>query len=111
MVGFWQWILMHNNWVPAAVMYGVMFLWGCVLSLGESSRHKICAFIFVVITGTLLNFLTVYMDGYGAYKNHWKTCAKPEAVAAFYVFDARRERCFKPVVGMAPVDDNNIKFK
>lgn len=37
------------------------------------------------------------------------TCAKPEAVASFYVFDAKKERCYKPVVGFAPVDDNQVK--
>lgn len=109
MLGFWQWLFVHNNWVGALIMYGALFLWGCVISLGDSSKHKVCSFILAAVIGTLFSFLTTYQDGYRSYKNHWTTCNKPEAVAASYIFDEAKERCFKPVTGLITVDARNFK--
>ncbi|HDR2377108.1 TPA: hypothetical protein QCH88_004355 [Enterobacter asburiae] len=110
MIGFWEWLTMHNNWMPGTIMYAMMAIWGLVFSFRDSWKHKVVSLVLMVgILGTLFNFLGTYLDGYGAYKKHWNTCTKPEAVAAFYVFDAQKERCFKPIVGFAPVDDNEVK--
>lgn len=110
MMSFFEWLTIHNNWVPATLMYGMMVIWGFVLSFRDSWKIKVLSIgLMVGVLGTLLNFSGTYLDGYGAYKKHWNTCKKPEAVAEFYVFDAQKERCLKPVIGFAPVDDNQVK--
>lgn len=110
MLGFWEWFTMHNNWVGSCLLYGMLAIWACVHSFRESWKSKIFAYVFLVgIFGTTMNYLSTYLDGYGTYQRHYTTCSKPEAVASFYVFDAKKERCYKPVVGFAPVDDNQVK--
>lgn len=110
MIGFWEWLTMHNNWVPGVIMYAMMLLWALVIAFkGTWKGYVVAIALMVGVGGTLFNFLGTYLDGYGMYKRHWTTCSKPEAVDAFYVFDAQKERCFKPVVGFAPVDDNQVK--
>lgn len=110
MMSFFEWLTIHNNWVPPTLMYGMMVIWGFFLSFRESWKARVLSIAFLVgVLGTLINFSGTYLDGYGMYKKHWNTCKKPEAVAAFYVFDAQKERCLKPVVGFAPVDDKEVK--
>lgn len=110
MLGFFDWWTMHNNWTPSLIIYAMMLFWALVISLKSSWKtYAFAIFLMVGVGGTIMNFLGTYLDGYGSYKRHWTTCSKPEAVAAFYVFDAQKERCFKPVVGFAPVDDNEVK--
>ncbi|AKJ73483.1 hypothetical protein SP40_42 [Salmonella phage 40] len=65
--------------------------------------------MLVVVFGTIFNALSTYGDGYSMYKNHWTTCAKPEAVAAFYVFDAQKSVASSLWLVFAPVDDNQVK--
>uniref|UniRef100_A0AAU8GEC3 Uncharacterized protein n=1 Tax=Salmonella phage vB_SEnST11_KE22 TaxID=3161173 RepID=A0AAU8GEC3_9CAUD len=110
MIGFWEWLTMHNNWVPGTALYIMMFVWSVVVSYRESWKYKLTCFLWLfVVIGTIFNGLSTYGDGYRMYKNHWTTCAKPEAASSFYVFDAQKERCLKPVVGFAPVDDKQVK--
>lgn len=110
MLGFWEWFTMHNNWVSSVIVVVLFGVWGWTLGSGFSMwKHKGVAYLFAsAIAGSVL-FLGTYLDGYGTYQQHYTTCAKPEAVASFYVFDAKKERCYKPVVGFAPVDDNQVK--
>lgn len=109
-MGFLEWLTVHNNWVPVSVLYTAMLIWVFVAWKPSSWKEGVFAMVVMVgIFGTLFNFLGPYLDGYGSYKRHWTTCSKPEAVAAFYVFDEEKERCFKPVVGFAPVNDNSVK--
>lgn len=110
MIGFWEWLTMHNNWVPGVIMYAMMLLWALVIAFRSTWKGYVVAIVLMAgVGGTLFNFLSTYLDGYGMYQRHYTTCAKPEAVASFYVFDAKKERCYKPVVGFAPVDDNQVK--
>lgn len=110
MIGFWEWLTMHNNWVSAVIMFGIFVFCGWSLSTGAVTwKGKAVAVVVVAFFSGLLFYLGTYQGGYGMYKRHWTTCSKPEAVNAFYVFDAQKERCFKPVVGFAPVDDNQVK--
>ncbi|AKJ73484.1 hypothetical protein SP40_43 [Salmonella phage 40] len=30
MIGFWEWLTMHNNWVPGTALYIMMFVWATV---------------------------------------------------------------------------------
>lgn len=110
MIGFWEWFTMHNNWVPSVLLYAMMLVWALVAAFRSSWKAYAVAIVLIVGGGgTLFNFLGTYLDGYGSYKRHWTTCSKPAAVEAFYIFDAQKERCFKPIVGFAPVDDNQVK--
>lgn len=110
MIGFWEWLTMHNNWVPGVIMYAMMLLWALVIAFRSTWKGYVVAIVLMAgVGGTLFNFLSTYLDGYGMYQRHYTTCAKPEAVESFYVFDAKKERCYKPVVGFAPVDDNQVK--
>ncbi|WPK37728.1 putative membrane protein [Escherichia phage AV124] len=110
MIGFWEWLTMHNNWVPGVIMYAMMLLWALVIAFRSTWKGYVVAIVLMAgVGGTLFNFLSTYLDGYGMYQRHYTTCAKPEAVVSFYVFDAKKERCYKPVVGFAPVDDNQVK--
>ncbi|AGZ17504.1 hypothetical protein X824_gp030 [Escherichia phage 4MG] len=110
MIGFWEWYTMHNNWVSSVILLVIFGFWGWSLGSGFSTwKHKTVSYLFVGAVGFLMFYLGTYQGGYGMYKRHWTTCSKPAAVEAFYVFDAQKERCFKPVVGFAPVDDNQVK--
>lgn len=110
MIGFWEWFTMHNNWVSSVVVVILFGVWGWVLGGSLSTwKHKAVAYLFVSAVGGGTLFFGTYLDGYGMYQRHYTTCANPESVASFYVFDAKKERCYKPVVGFAPVDDNQVK--
>ena len=110
MIGFWDWLLMHNNWVFGLVLLLFFGFWGWGLGAGAKTwEGKTVAYGLASIVAVLMFFMTTYVGGYGMYKRHWTTCSKPEAIEAFYVFDAEKERCFKPVVGFAPVDDTKVK--
>ncbi|QEQ94886.1 hypothetical protein pEaSNUABM56_00087 [Erwinia phage pEa_SNUABM_56] len=109
MLGFWDWIVTHNNWVVALVTFAVCAFWGFAMGLGENKKTKrTIMFLTVLIFGTGLNYLALYKDGYRNYKNNYITCSKPEAVAAFYIFDANKERCLKPFVGFVPVNSQDL---
>lgn len=107
---FMEWLFTHNNWMPGLIVFLVLALWGVIAVRGADSwKYKVSLPTGLFVIWAWYFYLGVYMDGYGSYKMHWNTCAKPEAVASFYVFDSERERCLKPVVGLVPYDDTTNK--
>lgn len=109
MIGFWEWFTMHGNWFSSLIPLIMFFYLGWVLSGETTWKGKVVSYVFSAAMFGAMFWSVTYIGGYGMYKRHYTTCAKPEAVASFYVFDAKKERCYKPVVGFAPVDDNQVK--
>lgn len=109
MIGFWEWFTMNHNWVSSLIPLAMFSYIGWLLSGGLTWKGKVASYVFSAVIFGVMFWAVTYLSGYGMYKRHYTTCAKPEAVASFYVFDAKKERCYKPVVGFAPVDDNQVK--
>lgn len=109
MIGFWEWFTMNHNWVSSLIPLAMFCLIGWSLSGGLTWKGKVASYVFSAAMFGAMFWVVTYLGGYGMYQRHYTTCAKPEAVASFYVFDAKKERCYKPVVGFAPVDDNQVK--
>ena len=110
MLGFFDWFVIHNNWVFIVFAF---CMWGLLGMIHEDGwKRRVVGFIIIGLLGggTLGSLVT--WDGYRTYKNHYTTCAKPAAVEAFYVFDFPRERCLKPFVGFVPVNaTGNVELK
>lgn len=109
MIGFWEWFTMNHNWVSSLIPLAMFSYIGWLLSGGLTWKVKVASYVFSAVMFGAMFWVVTYLGGYGMYQRHYTTCAKPEAVASFYVFDAKKERCYKPVVGFAPVDDNQVK--
>lgn len=109
MIGFWEWFTMNHNWVSSLIPLAMFSFIGWSLSGGLTWKGKVASYVFSAVIFGVMFWAVTYLGGYGMYQRHYTTCAKPEAVASFYVFDAKKERCYKPVVGFAPVDDNQVK--
>lgn len=110
MLGFFEWFTIHNNWVFPIVAF---VMWGILgMTSGNNWRSRLNWFLFVGLFGGLTLGGAATWDGYRTYKNHYTTCSRPEAQAAFYVFDFPRERCLKPFVGFVPVNSTgNVELK
>lgn len=110
MLGFFDWVIIHNNWVFLVFSFA---LWGLLgMSYSEGWKKRLSWFLVGGVIGAVIVGGVGTYEGYRTYKNHYTTCAKPEAVNAFYVFDFQRERCLKPFVGLVPVNaTGNVELK
>jgi type IV secretory pathway VirB6-like protein len=106
MLSFFNWFIIHNNWALALVwilMFSFMF---CHDMPGRRIKYALIGLVIGLIPGGLSSW-----SGYNDYQNHYTTCSKPAAVKAFYVFDFEKERCFRPFVGLVPVNQKgNIEI-
>lgn len=110
MLGFFDWFVIHNNWVFPVIAFA---MWGLLGMVHESGWKKRLSWFLIsgLLGAGVLGGMVTY-DGYRTYKNHYTTCAKPSAVESFYVFDFQRERCLKPFVGFVPVNSTgNVELK
>lgn len=110
MLGFFEWFTIHNNWVFIVITF---LMWGILGMVHESGwKQRAIWFCIAGLLGASTLGTAITWDGYRAYKNHYTTCSKPEAVNAFYVFDFKRERCLRPFVGFVPVNEHgNLEIK
>lgn len=106
MLSFFNWFIIHNNWVLALVFILMLIFMCCHDMPGRRIKYGLIGLVIGLIPGGLSSW-----SGYSYYKNHYTTCSKPAAVKAFYVFDFEKERCLRPFVGLVPVNQKgNIEI-